>query len=56
MKTRDGEVQESQVVTEIRLPARIDYNHFNLERYLYSRQIFKRNRSVALAEWRQLAT
>jgi len=31
------------------------YNHFNQERHLYSRQNFKRNRSLALAEWRQLA-
>ena len=31
------------------------HNHFNLERHLYSREIFKINRSSALAEWRQLA-
>ena len=31
------------------------YNHFNQERHLYSRQSFKCNRSLALAEWRQLA-
>jgi len=31
------------------------HNHFNLERHLCSRQNFKHNRSVALAEWRQLA-
>ncbi len=31
------------------------HNHFNLERHLYSREIFKLNRSTALAEWRQLA-
>jgi len=30
------------------------YNHFNQERHLYSHQNFKHNRSVALAEWRQL--
>ncbi len=30
------------------------YNHFNQERSLSSRDIFKTNRSVALAEWRQL--
>ncbi|WP_112324394.1 IS6 family transposase [Oceanibium sediminis] len=29
-------------------------NHFNQERSLSSRDIFKTNRSVALAEWRQL--
>ncbi len=31
------------------------HNHFNQERHLYSRQNFKRNRTAALAEWRQLA-
>ena len=30
------------------------HNHFNLERYLYSRANFKLNRAAALAEWRQL--
>ena len=29
-------------------------NHFNQERYLYSRTNFKLNRAAALAEWRQL--
>jgi putative transposase len=32
------------------------HNHFNQERHLYNRQIFKLNRSAALNEWRQLAT
>ena len=31
------------------------HNHFNQERHLYNREIFKLNRSAALAEWRQLA-
>jgi putative transposase len=31
------------------------YNHFNLDRHLNSRSVFKQNRSAALAEWRQLA-
>ena len=30
------------------------HNHFNLERHLYPRENFKRNRTAALAEWRQL--
>ena len=30
------------------------HNHFNQERHLYRRTIFKENRAVALAEWRQL--
>ena len=31
------------------------YNLFNLDRHLNSREIFKQNRSAALAEWRQVA-
>ena len=31
------------------------HNRFNLDRHLNRRDIFKQNRSVALAEWRQLA-
>ncbi len=31
-------------------------NHFNQERHLYSRNKFKLNRIVALAEWRQLCS
>ena len=30
------------------------HNHFNQERYFYSRDNFKLNRTAALAEWRQL--
>ncbi len=30
------------------------HNHFNAERHFYTRQNFKRNRTAALAEWRQL--
>jgi putative transposase len=31
------------------------YNHFNLERHLHPRNVFKQNRSAAFAEWRHLA-
>jgi putative transposase len=31
------------------------HNHFNHDRRLNRRDIFKRNRSAAMAEWRQLA-
>lgn len=31
------------------------HNHFNQERHLYNRQIFKLNRTAALDEWRDLA-
>ena len=30
------------------------HNHFNFDRHLNCRDIFKKNRPVALAEWRQL--
>jgi len=31
------------------------HNHFNLEGHLNRRETFKKNRTAALAEWRQLA-
>ena len=31
------------------------HNHFNLERHLNGREVFKQNRAAALAEWRELA-
>jgi len=31
------------------------HNHFNQERHLYNRQLFKLNRTAALTEWRQVA-
>ena len=31
------------------------HNHFNQDRQLNRRDIFKQNRSAVLAEWRQLA-
>jgi putative transposase len=31
------------------------FNHFNIDRHLNSRYVYKQNRSAALAEWRQLA-
>ena len=30
------------------------HNHFNLDRHLNSRSVYKKNRSAELAEWRQL--
>ena len=32
------------------------HNHFNHERPLVTRQVYKQGRSAALAEWRALAT
>jgi putative transposase len=31
------------------------HNHFNQDRHLSRRDTFKKNRSAAMAEWRQLA-
>ncbi len=31
------------------------HNHFNQDRHLNRRDIFKQNRAAALAEWRQIA-
>jgi len=31
------------------------HNHFSQDRHLNRRDIFKKNRAAALAEWRQLA-
>ena len=31
------------------------HNHFNQERHLVNRKVFKLNRVAALAEWRQLS-
>jgi putative transposase len=31
------------------------YNHFNQERHLITRQVYKQRRSIALTEWRALA-
>ena len=31
------------------------HNHFNLDRHLVPRDVFKQNRSAAMAEWHQLA-
>jgi putative transposase len=31
------------------------HNHLNIDRHLNRRDIFKQDRSAALAEWRQLA-
>jgi putative transposase len=32
------------------------HNHFNINRHLNRRDVFKQSRSAARAEWRQLAT
>ena len=54
-RTSDAEVQGRKDPTEICRRPRINPHHFNHDRHLNRRDIFKQNRSAALAEWRQLA-
>jgi putative transposase len=49
-KSRD--IKALQKFAAVRAPI---HNHFNQDRHLNRRDIFKQNRSVTLAEWRQLA-
>ena len=51
----DVEIQGREDPAEIRSVHASIHNHFNLDRHLNSRSVFKQNRSAALAEWRQLA-
>ncbi len=52
IKTRFRSMQSLQKFATVQSSI---HNHFNLERHFYSRSDFRENRSVALAEWRQLA-
>ena len=54
-RTSDAEVQGRKDPTEIAAAHASIHNHFNHDRHLNRRDIFKQNRSAALAEWRQLA-
>ena len=45
----------SIVTDRLRSYAAAIHNHFNKDRHLNRRDIFKQDRSTALAEWRQLA-
>jgi putative transposase len=49
-KFRDGKTLQKFAATHASI-----HNHFNLDRHLNRRDIFKQNRAAALAEWRQLA-
>lgn len=46
----------NEVATEVRIRPRQVHNHFHQERHLVDRQIFKEDRSAALAEWQILAS
>ena len=57
-RRREHAMAKFRSVTSIRKFVSIHasvHNHFNHERHLRSRQIFKLNRSLALAEWSQVA-
>ena len=49
---RSGDVKTLQKFAAVHASI---HNHFNQYRHLNRRDIFKQNRSAALAEWRQLA-
>ena len=57
-RRREGAMSKFRDVKTLRKFAAIHasiHNHFNLDRQLNSRAIFKQDRSAALAEWRQIA-
>ncbi len=57
-RPREGAMAKSRDIKTLQKFAAIHasiHNHFNLDRHLNCRDIFNRNRSAALAEWRQLA-
>ena len=54
-RTSDAEVQGRKALQKFAAAHASIHNHFNHDRHLNRRDIFKQNRSAALAEWRQLA-
>jgi putative transposase len=57
-RRREGAMAKFRDIKTLRKFAAVHasiHNHFNLDRHLNRRDIFKHNRSAALAEWRQLA-
>ena len=57
-RRREGEMSKFRDVKTLQKFGSIHasiHNHFNLDRNLNSRSVYKKNRSAALAEWRQLA-
>ena len=57
-RRRDGAMSKFRDIKTLQKFAAVHastFNHFNLDRHLNSRSVYKQNRSAALAEWRQLA-
>ncbi len=57
-RRREGAIAKVRIVKTLQKFAAVHasiHNHFNQDRHLNRRDIFKQSRSVALAEWRQLA-
>ncbi|MAI48974.1 MAG: hypothetical protein CBB92_03520 [Flammeovirgaceae bacterium TMED32] len=57
-RRREGAMARFRDIRTLQQFASVDasiHNHFNLDRPLTPRDMFKENRSAALAEWRQLA-
>ena len=55
MGARHAALSKREDVAEISVHAQV-HNHFNQERHLVTRQVYKQRRSAALTEWRALAT
>jgi hypothetical protein len=51
----DAAVSKYEDAAEVQFSSRPAHNHFNQERHLVTRQIYKQRRTAALAEWRALA-
>lgn len=57
-RRREGDMSKFRDIKTLQKFAAVHastFNHFNLDRNLNSRSVYRRNRSAALAEWRQLA-
>ena len=54
MEHLNGQIQEREIASEIRLGSYLDPQPLQPGRHLNPRDDFKKNRATALAEWRQL--
>ena len=57
-RRREGAMSKFRAIKTLQKFAAVDasiFNHFNHDRHLNSRSVYKQKHSVALAEWRQLA-
>jgi putative transposase len=52
---RDVQIQDIKTLQKFSSVHASIHNHFDLDRHLNHREVFKQNRSNTLAEWYQLA-